>query len=94
MPNRTAYWEGPGFAGLQGSEERVPGGACPQPAADTRRWRGTRRVPWARASGALLSEDSFDGEKWQLCWTATLELGPKVMRAEDGAQIQDTGALV
>lgn len=44
--------------------------------------------PLARAGGALLSEASFDDEKWQVYQTGLLELGSKVIRAKDGAQIQ------
>lgn len=78
-------------AGLEG---RVPGGECRGPAAGTGRQRGAPLGPWARASGVLPSEDSFDDEKWQVYQTGTPELGPKVIRAEDGAQIRDAEALL
>lgn len=55
---------------------------------------GDPRVPWARARGVLLSEDSSDGDEWQVYWATMRGLGVKVMRTEDGAHVQDTEALV
>lgn len=55
---------------------------------------GNPECPGQEHVGVLLSEDSSDGDEWQVYWATMRGLGVKVMRTEDDAHIQDTEALV